>query len=281
VDTQKKLTEFNKRWNITSDDSYEEEFKKFKARVLNIFAYIDKHVTTEGISEFCQILGIKEEWKHDIYGGSPNSLNIINALDREEGIKFYKLLQIISYLPISTRSSYGGKITSSRSIFFNRLAEAIKYSNVNLAMVIKEDEVILYPQGEKELDSKLVDEVLSFLDQKSQKHFVDALGFYEQGDGKNTIKSAESLRRSLEEFLRFKLGNSNGLAKNISKLQSVLKKDGRDPQIRKIMIQIFSYLDQYFNENSKHEDGEISLAENEYLIYQTGVLMRYVNSEEN
>lgn len=56
-----------------------------------------------------------------------------------------------------------------------------------------------------------------------------------------------------------------------------LKSDGRDPQVRNVIFQVFSYLDQYFNENSKHKDGDIDSAENEYLIYQIGLLMRYLD----
>jgi len=44
-----------------------------------------------------------------------------------------------------------------------------------------------------------------------------------------------------------------------------------------VIFQIFSYLDQYFNENSKHQDGDIDEIENEFLVYQTGLLMRCLN----
>jgi len=51
--------------------------------------------------------------------------------------------------------------------------------------------------------------------------------------------------------------------------------------IRNIIFQIFKLLDRYFNENSKHQDGAINEAENEYLIYQTGLLLRYVDKVVN
>ena len=64
----------------------------------------------------------------------------------------------------------------------------------------------------------------------------------------------------------------------ISEFQTKLKSDKRDAQVRNIIGSIFNYLDQYFNENSKHNDGDIDDAENEFLIYQTGLLMRYLNN---
>ena len=59
-DILKKINKFNKRWGIVDDSTCEEEFKKFKTRVLNIFSDIDSHVTEEGISTFCQLLGCRE-----------------------------------------------------------------------------------------------------------------------------------------------------------------------------------------------------------------------------
>jgi len=275
MDIKRKLQEFNRRWNLKEDLSEEEEFKKFKTRVLNIFRDIDYYVTEEGIALFCNILGIPEEWNYQPYGDYKWSKNIINSLIKEDNpLKFYRLLEIIFCLPIKTHYSYYNEVKYSKEILAQKLAEAIHFSNINLAMKVKENgEIILYPAGEKELDQKLVNEVLSFLNEESQKHFIEALKFYRV---RNYVKSAESLRRSLEEFLRFKLKNQKGLKKNIDELLKKLKGDKRDPLIRNIIFQTFSYLDQYFDENSKHKDGDIDEPEIEYLIYQTGVLMRFI-----
>jgi len=278
-DILKKINKFNKRWEIIDDLTYEEEFKKFKTRVLNIFLDIDNHVTDEGISKFCQILGIPEKWKYALVGYRKWTKVIIDSLLQEnDENKFYRLLQIIFSLPIQTQttSDYFGEIVYSRDILYRKLADAIKFSKVNLAITKKDEEIILFPRGEEKLDQKLVEEVLSFLNDKSNKHFVDALNFYEKGVKKDRVKSSESLRRSLEEFLRFKLKNQKGLDKNIEELQKRLKADDRDPSIRRIIFQTFSYLDTYFNENSKHKNGNINEEENEFLIYQTGLLMRYI-----
>lgn len=276
-DILKKINKFNKRWEIIDDSTYEEEFEKFKIRVLNIFSDIDDNVSHEGISKFCQLLGIPEKWKND--GIRKWTKVIIDSLNQENNEnKFYRLLQIIFYLPIQTSVDdyYMNEITHSKDILYRKLVDAIKFSKVNIAITKKDKEIILFPRGEEKLDQKLVEEVLSFLNDKSSKHFVDALNFYEKGIKKDRVKSAESLRRSLEEFLRFKLKNQKGLDKNIKELQKRLKADGRDPSIRGIIFQTFSYLDTYFNENSKHKNGNINEEENEFLIYQTGLLMRYI-----
>lgn len=277
MDIKEKLSNFNKRWSFEDVSSYEEEFEKFKKRVLNIFSDVDNHVTEEGIKQFCQILGITEKWQYLTFDRK-QSKNIVSALVQEDNEKnFYRLLQIISFLPIRTSVAIGVGATSySRQKLFRQLGEAIDFSNVNLAMVVENEEVVFRPKGESKFDEILVDQVVSFLNPASQKHFINALELSLNFSPENSVKSAESLRRSLEEFLRYKLKNQQGLDKNIQELGKKMKEDGRDSVIRNIVFQNFSLLDQYFNENSKHKDGDINEVENELLIYQTGVLMRYL-----
>ncbi len=265
---RKKIENFNKRWNIVDTVTYEEEFIKFKTRIINIFAGIDRAVSEDGISLFCNIMGIREKWEQSLMGDL-YSLNIINTLKNEEHeIKFYRILEIIFCLPIRF---------DTKNMLYEKTQQALELSNVNLAITSKNEEVILYPKGEKEFDEKLVNQVLGFLNEDSQKHFIEALKFYQTGSPKNAIQSAEELRRALEEFLRYKLKNQQGLDKNISQLLSRLKQDNRDSAIRNIKSQTFSYLDNYINENSKQKDGDIDNIENEFLIYQTGVLLRYMH----
>lgn len=273
MDLKSKMEKFNKRWNITSTDSYEEVFKKFKTRILNIFGDIDRHVTDASITAFCQYYGIKEVWHSQMYGDHSWSTNIIDRLKAEENEKeFYRLIELIFSLDITSTMGYDHRYTYSKNILLRDVTNAVELSDVNVAITISNDEVILYPKGEKELDDELVNRTLLFLNGQSNEHFEHALKFYQ---AKNPIKSAESLRRSLEEFLRFKLQNQKGLDANITELQKKLKSDKRDPQVRNVIFQTFTYLDQYFNENSKHKDGDIDPTENEFLIYQTGLLMRY------
>lgn len=223
------IKDFNKRWNIP-DFPYEAEFKNFKTRVLNILDNIDNLVTAGGISKFCQILGVPEHWGQADYGSSKWSQNIINALQKEnDEKKFYFLLQIVFNLPIP----------NVRGSLLKQLEEALDFSNVNLAITVRNNAVILYPKGEKKLDQELVDEVLSFLDINSQRHFIQALKFYQKNGLGDAVKSAESLRRALEEFLRFKLQNQKGFAANKEELQTNLKQDGQIRWFEKLFCKLF------------------------------------------
>lgn len=270
------MGEFNKRWNIEYAETPEAAFSKFKVRALNVLEDINNHLTEESISEFCQFYGIKETWDVNHYNDSRWNKNIINRLSSENNpIEFYKLLEVIFSLNITSVSGYRGGDSYSKSILLRKIVDAVNYSNVDIAVVIEKGEILFYPKGSELLDEELVNSPLSFLNNESSEHLIQALQFYQ---AKKHIKSAESLRRALEEFLRYKLQNTRGLNANITELQTKLKSDKRDAQVRNIIGTTFSYLDQYFNENSKHNDGDINDSENEFLIYQAGLLMRYVNT---
>jgi len=271
--------EFNKRWSITDEPPYEEEFRKFKTRILNVFDDIDSHVTDDGITLFCQTLGIVEQWHSSAWGDRQWSSNIIDALKAETKEKdFYFLIELIMRLPMQNKYGLRGTLEWTPRVLVRNLVDAVNLSRVNVALALDDKErVIFHPKGEKELDSKLVQEPFGFLNNSAKEHFVSALKFYQAKTSAAAVKSAESLRRALEEFLRFKLKNSSGLKENIKTLQKTLKGDGRDPKVRAVIFATFTYLDDYFNENSKHKDGDIDPNENEFLIYQTGLLMRYVD----
>lgn len=274
-DTKRKIKNFNKRWNIISEEDHKKEFSKFKTRIQNILYEVDKSVVEEGIIQFCNLIGTPVEWQHTSM--NRYSLNIIDAFKRETNeSEFYRLIEYLFIIKFRDPNSIFYNSRSSQENYFHLIKEVIDSSRVNVSILINGEDVILIPRGEELLDKILVDEVLTFLNKESNIHFVNALNFYKKPD---SVKSAESLRRSLEEFLRFKLKNDKGLNNNITELQKNLKTDGIELQIRNIIFSTFNYLDQYFNENSKHKDGDIDEVENEFLIYQTGVLIRFIDKE--
>ena len=300
-----KKEHFNKRWNITSSDSDEETFRKFKTRIQNIFetiecSYIqidlydsvdegietgvDKSVTKKSIFRFCQYYGISQS--------EVTERTIIDRLNNEANEKeFYRLIEVILSLEYKTSHTTHYKEfgceedeepmnQEQKSLIIEKVKEAFYLSDVNMAIGENSNRgIILYPKREKNLDEELVNKTLSFLNKESNKHFEEALKSYQS---KKSVKSAESLRRSLEEFLRCKLENKIGLKENINTLQKKLKESNNSQsEIRNIIFQIFNYLDKYFNEHSKHGDGNINEVENEFLIYQTGLLMRYIDKVDN
>lgn len=261
---------FNKRWNIEDKIIPQEEFLKFKKYLVREIESIDMYVDFDDLLDFIKYSKFQESLPllMDVNNRRTRYIPAILVAETNE-IIFYRHLEIICNLTFKD---------NFRTALLIILQDALKYYDVNLSLTKIKDEVMLLPKGEKEFDEKLVNEVITFLNQSSQEHFIESLRFYQDQKPRNFIKAAESLRRCLEEFLRYKLKNRKGLDANIGELQVILKKDNRDPVIRKnIIYSTFSFLDNYFNENSKHQDGDIDEAECEYLIYQTGVLLRYID----
>ena len=279
--------DFNKRWNISLLlDSPKEAFRKFKQRILNIFAntnQIDQVVTKKGSSDFCQYYSIEPKVSRRFLTGGPcqyygitpkvsrlvsegyYSVTIIDRLKNENNIQeFYRLIEVIFSLQFSD--------SRQKLSIIEQVKQAVEMSDLNVAVGESKGRIILYPKGEQKLDDELVNKTLLFLDLKSNKHFENGLKFYQN---KKYKESAERLRQSVEEFLRHKLKNKKGLPENIKALQQTLK-DNSQPEIRNIIFQVFTGLDKYFNEHSKHGDN-VNEVENEFLIYQTGLLLRYIN----
>jgi len=273
MDLVNKVKEFNKRFNIQSDSNARAEFIKFKNRIDNTMEYlINDTANIELIKlnlKYSNVLGVKADHQ-STHISSNLKLSFLKEMD--EIIYYQKINAIIIALQENRH-------TSNLSFFLISLGEALQLSTVNLRVKYdkENDYYMLLPQGQRELDSVLVDQPYSFLDTQSRLHFLEAIKYYQKNSLQDRVKSAEQLRRTLEEFLKFKLNNTKGLDANIKDLQKKLKNDGRDPQVRKTISTIMNYLDQYFNENSKHADGDINESECEFLIYQTGVFLRYVD----
>jgi hypothetical protein len=272
-----KLEEFDKRWEIVNEIDYGKEFKKFKIRFMNFLKKYISSLTIKYGNEYCKILGINiSERDLNPYSYTPDT--IIKSFEDENNEKnFYRKIQILFYLPEKVKDNSSSKRLIFYDVFFFELKEILTYSKINLELLNINDEVVLHRKGEILLDEKLVNEVLKFLNPESKKHLIESLKFYLEENDRSYIKSAESLRRTIEEFLRFKLQNKKGLDANIKELAVIHKKDDKDKQVRNVINNVFIFLDTYFNENSKHQDGDIDENECEYLIYQTGVLLRYIN----
>lgn len=265
------IDDFKLRWNITDDKLGFESFEKFRIRIINTFRSIDNYITPEGIRNFCNAVGIEQRWEWN--SQTTWSENIIGALKNERDlVKLTFMIELIFSLPVNKESDF-----NKVDLILHEFQEAIKISNVNITVSKINGKTIVYPKGEELLNKELIEQVFSFINAESGKHFIEALKSYNKRTKEDFIKSSESIRRSLEEYLRYKLKNNKGLDGNISELGKQLKENSADSEIRNIILQNFKYLDKYFNENSKHNDGEIGEKEVEFLLYQTGLLMRYIS----
>ncbi len=264
-----KIDIFNKRWNISVADNSTETFTKFKTRVLSTFADIENHIMTPDIRTFCKIFGIAYDERHTRY------VYILNAIKNTSSLTdLCLMLEVIFAFDIYDNSRYVVMERHNKGWYLKETKEIFEISGIQTRIIESASgEIFIVPSGEKKLDEELVNPVLSFLQSGSNKHFISALQFYEQ---KKWVNCAESLRRSLEEYLREKLENNIGLQANISEISKKLKNQKSPAQTRNIVATNFGHLNQFFNENSKHGDGDLEESDAEFLIYQIALLMKYI-----
>ncbi len=274
MDLKEKMKKFNQRWNLSNNTSIWNSLwiESLKTRIRNIFSgtyYLLDLLEYDSAMQLCQYLWIKYSETH------------LNAHfeDISNELELYAFLELFFSLDIKTlgltRKDWGEISKANvREYYFYKLYEAMELSGLEVSASYSDDEVILFRKWEELLDEELVNNALSFLSWPSNEHFQAALSFHLK---KNWIKVGESIRRTLEEFLRAKLVNKKWLKENLTELSKFLKWAKVPSQTKNIIWQTFSYLDDYFNDHTKHNDGDLDEYDAEFLIYQAGLLMRYID----
>lgn len=277
-----KMRDFDKRWNITDDSSLKVKFQRFKNAVMTIFQAIDEDVPRNTVKDFCIAFGIQEKWYGGQYGRKPVGNNIYDALKIENNpVELLRKIEILFSLPMpKVWDPASREVIFSRDILIKDVSKALEASTIGVKLVKHDENVIFIKCGEDFLDKQLVNQVLSFLEKSALQHFTDALKSHLNNTAKSRIKSCDSLRRSLEDFLRAVLGNKKGLKENIKELRDYLKEKARKAKMNSHICnripQMVKFLDDFFNENCKHKDGKISELEMEFLIYLVATIMRYI-----
>ena len=144
---------------------------------------------------------------------------------------------------------------------------------------IKEDKgrYFIFPKGAKELDDALVSEPLDWLSDypEARKTYVIALKQYSEGIYIRDV--ADNLRKALEAFLQEFLGNKNNLETNKNEICKYLGKAGVDAGISGLFQPLINAYKNINDRIAKHNDA-VDKKMLEFLLYQTGVLIRMVIS---
>lgn len=130
-------------------------------------------------------------------------------------------------------------------------------------------------RGAKELDRALVSETLGWLDEYplTKNTFVIALKQYQ--DGVYIRDTADNLRKALEQFLQEFLGNKKNLENNRTEICRYLGSVGVDGEIAGLFQPLINTYKNINDKYVKHNDL-IDKRLLEFLLYQTGILIRMV-----
>lgn len=223
-------------------------------------------ISKEEYHMFCQMTGTRyggvlsfpkdeirktlESHEEDFHDFLSYYMAFINCLtDRPKGIKKQELLNI--------------------------LEKAFAESRLKYSVLKDEGEFFVFPKGAKELDRALVSEPLEWLDEYplTKGTFVIALKQYQ--DGVYIRDTADNLRKALEQFLQEFLGNKKNLENNRTEICRYLGSVGVDAEIAGLFQPLINTYKNINDKYVKHNDL-IDKRLLEFLLYQTGILIRMV-----
>lgn len=258
---------FYDRFGIENSITEIAVLKNFRVGVQNFLADIDDNIPDEEIIRYCSLFGFAVE--RASYSGELDK-NIYQCISLESNWFVYlHKLQELFYLKFD--------IDAVKRQFFFKIKELITSSKLSIDLIQSKGEYIIYPLGSSFLDNELIVAPLKFIDGNAHKHFIEGLKSYSNKNKNDYIKAAESMRRTLEEYLRVVFKNDKGLKENIGLVGKTLKSLEKQSEIRSLFHSFLDYLDKFYNDNSKHQDGEIGEAECELIILQTGLLVKYLD----
>lgn len=157
------------------------------------------------------------------------------------------------------------------------IIDSLEQCSIKFDILEDSDGIFVFPKGAKELDDALVSEPLEWLKDypKARKTYITALKQY--SDGVYIRDTADNLRKALETFLQEFLNNNKNLETNKTELGKYFATQNVDSGF----IAFFqSVINTYKNVNDravKHNDA-VDEKLLEFLLYQTGVLIRMVLS---
>lgn len=150
-------------------------------------------------------------------------------------------------------------------------------NDLNIQYETKEDNdgCFVFPKGAKELDDALVSEPLEWLKDypNARKTYVVALKQYSEGVYIRDV--ADNLRKALETFFQEFLGNTKNLETNKNEICKYLGAQGVDAGITGLFQPLINSYKNINDRIAKHNDA-VDEKLLEFLLYQTGVLIRMV-----
>ena len=196
-------------------------------------------------------------------------LRILNNFRHNSSQFLYACIALLASLD-------SGKTTGfTKTACKNIILKALDYAHILYQVVEDGDDIWVYPKGADELDKSLVSEPLEWLSSypEARKTYVIALKQY--SDGIYIRDVADNLRKALETFLQEFLGNKKNLESNKVEICKYLSSQSVDADIAGLFHPLINAYKNINDRIAKHND-QVDSKLLEFLLYQTGVLIRMV-----
>lgn len=255
----------------------ENKFDYFKVKVFNYLnSFLDDIDYMEYFS-FCDLVGLQVDFKmyFEDNDQSNNRLKAcLSVLNQQNTLNEF----LVYYIALTNSISLERKTEPlTRKMFSDIACAMLKKSHIPFNLLENNNEYFIFPKGAKELDEALVSEPLEWLKEYPQAHKTFCIALKQYADGEYIRDTADNLRKALEEFLQEFLGNEKNLEKNKTEICKYLGEQNVDPGICGLFQPLINSYKNINDRVAKHND-KVDEKLLEFLLYQTGVLIRMVLS---
>lgn len=164
--------------------------------------------------------------------------------------------------------------------FKNLLCNSLEEAHIPYELMYENDKCFIFPKGAKELDDALVSEPLEWLKDYPQAHKTYCIALKQYADGIYIRDVADNLRKALEAFLQEFLENTQNLESNKNNICRYLGEQGVDAGVSGLFQPLINAYKNINDRIAKHNDA-VDEKLLEFLLYQTGVIIRMVLSVKN
>lgn len=265
--------DYKERLGIGFSDKQKE--KHFITNMFNYFNNVNIIVGEKSYFEYCLEIGIKA--KTDYYTSNYYGYIIEDLYNYTEDLK-----EFISRCIIFANILNEEETVNSRHDLLNIIKSQLQNSHIMYDVLVIDKRQFVFPKGVEAFDRALISDNLLWLKNypKTEKAWGKALKRYSDIDDTNTSEVADLFRKALERFFQEFFKSSKSLENYIRKYGEYLNEKGVPKEISNELEKLLKMYTNYNNNYAKHEDkAEINVLE--YIMYQTGNIIRLVITLSN
>ena len=248
----------------------------FFNRLFNVLEYALSglgQVSVEEYFDFCQKTGVRAV-------KNPNNDDcwkiIMNILEKNSS----SLKTFLPYYMFFINTQEDDMLKAySKEDFKKLICERLRESHIPYDVLEDKSDYFIFPKGVAELDKALVSETLLWLNEypETQKAWVNALKSYSTADETTASETADNFRKALERFFQEFFNTTKSIEHLKSEYGTFLTSKGVPAEIRNNLQKMLELYALFNNNNSKHHD-KTNKNVLEYIMYQTGNLIRLLIS---
>lgn len=267
--------DYRKQLGIGFEDRELEDM--FFHRIFNVLDDLDdmnNQISKNEYFDFCEYTGYPMQ--HGITAGEGWGiiLRILHQHNRS-------VCEFLSYYMFMINCQEDSEYKSlTKEDLKNLVRNCLVNSHIPCEVYEENGDYFIFPKGAKELDDALVSEPLEWLKDYPKAHKTYCIALKQYSDGIYIRDVADNLRKALEEFLQEFLVNTQNLESNKNNICRYLGEQGVDAGITGLFQPLINTYKNINDRIAKHNDA-VDEKLLEFLLYQTGVLIRMVISIKN